>query len=415
LALADLSRRYESVERSEHRHPRAVRGQRQRSPERRIRLRKLNRKLTIEEKIGKGLNRKEVATMMDDITRRGFVGGGIGLAALAAMAGLRPGVSSAEALANLAIIPDDLPATKYKAATVEVGAASTWVSHGIDTSIMFGQLLGVEVQAFDGQFDAANQLNALQTISTEDDWSFVALHPAASDALKDGTDAIIAKGVPLVVMDTRVIQDPDAFSQYGHLTFLEPNNIYMGETSTTELFKAMGGKGQVIHTQGALAHTGAQGRAQGFHNVLANYPDIEVVDESPGDWKGPQVASLWQDLLQRFPDVTGGFFHSDDMALAAAEVIDGAGKKGTIKITGVDGLRNACEAILADTLTATVINPSGRIHGGAIWAGYLKVSGTDKYKKDITPDIPKFIRADAGPITKDNAPGYAWLGDNLLY
>src|SRR3954447_10385786 len=127
-------------------------------------MRTLNRRLTIAEKIGKGLDRKDVATMTDSITRRGFVGGGIALGALAAMAGLRPGVSSAEALANLAIIPDDLPATKYKAATVEVGAASTWVSHGIDTSIMFGQLLGVEVQAFDGQFDAANQLNALQTI-----------------------------------------------------------------------------------------------------------------------------------------------------------------------------------------------------------------------------------------------------------
>jgi len=375
---------------------------------------KLNRRLTIAEKIGKGLDRKEVGIISESISRRGFVGGGMALGALAAAAGLRPGVTSAEALTNLGIIPDDLPAKKYKAATVEVGAASTWVSHGIETSILFGQLLGVDVQAFDGQFDPANQLTALQTIATED-WSFVQLHPAASDALKDGTDAIIAKGVPLVVMDTRVIQDPEEFANYGHLTFLEPNNIYMGETSTTELFKAMGGKGEVIHTQGALAHTGAQGRAQGFHNVLANYPDIKVVDETPGNWKGPEVSSLWQDLLQRFPNVTGGFFHSDDMALAAAEVVESAGQKGVIFITGGDGLRNACEAILADTLTATVINPSGRIHGGAIWAGYLQVSGTDKYKKDITPGIPKFIRADAGPITKDIAPGYAWLGDNLLY
>jgi hypothetical protein len=61
-----------------------------------------------------------------------------------------------------------------------------------------------------------------------------------------------------------------------------------------------------------------------------------------------------------------------------------------------------------------VINPSGRIHGGAIWAGYLNVSGTDKYKKDYG-DFPHFIRTDGGPITKDNAPGYIWLGDNLLY
>jgi len=29
--------------------------------------------------------------------------------------------------------------------------------------------------------------------------------------------------------------------------------------------------------------------------------------------------------------------------------------------------------------------------------------------------MPKFIRADGGPIVIDNAPGYIWLGDNLQY
>jgi ribose transport system substrate-binding protein len=321
-------------------------------------------------------------------------------------------VSSAAALSNLGIIPDDLPAVKYRAATVEVGAASTWVSHGIDTSIFFGKLLGTEVKPYDGQFLAENQLQALQTISAEK-WDWVQLHPAASDALVAGTDAIIANGTPLVVMDTRVIQDPEANAAYGHLTFLEPDNIYMGSTVANELFKAIGGEGEVIHTQGALGHTGAQGRAEGFKQTLANYPGITVVDETPGNWDAATVASLWQDLLQRFPNVKGGFFHSDDMALAARSVVEAAGLQDQVKIVGVDGLRNVCEAILADKMVASVINPSGRIHGGAIWAGYLKVSGTDMYQGE--QPMPKFIRTDGGPITKDNALGYTWLGDNLQY
>jgi ribose transport system substrate-binding protein len=363
--------------------------------------------------LGKGLNRKEVGRMMDGITRRGLVGGGMGLAGLAAFAGLRPGMTAAEAISNLGIIPDDLPAKKYKALTVEVGAASTWVSHGMETSKFFGDLLGVEVTSIDGEFQVEKQLQALQTASAED-WDFVALHPAASDALIDGTDAILAKGTPLIVMDTRVIQDKDAFAAYGHLTFLEPDNVYMGETVAKKLFDGIGGEGEVIHTQGQLAHTGAQGRAQGFHYILAQYPNIKVVDETPGDWQVAQVATLWQDFLQRFPNVKGGFFHSDDMALAARAVVEAAGMQDQVKIVGVDGLRNVCEAILADKMLASVINPSGRIHGGAIWAGYLKLSGTDKYKKDYG-DFPKFIRTDGGPITKDNAAGYIWLGDNLQY
>ena len=144
--------------------------------------------------------------------------------------------------------------------------------------------MGVEVTSFDGEFSVEKQLQDLQTISSQE-FDFVAVHPAASDALVDAANQIIAKGVPLIDMDTRLVQDPDEFAEFGHLTYLEPDNIYMGSTVANELFKAMGGEGEVIHTQGQLAHTGAQGRAEGFNQTLANYPNIKVVDETPGDWQ----------------------------------------------------------------------------------------------------------------------------------
>ena len=356
------------------------------------------------------MSRKEHRAALHTISRRGFVGGGAAIAAMVAAAGLAPGVTHTEALANLNVLPEDLPSKQYKAATVEVGAASTWVSHGIETSKFVGSLLGVEVEAFDGQFDPGKQLEALLSIA-EGEWDFVALHPASSDALLDGTDAVIGKGIPLVVMDTRVVQDPAKNMEYGFLTFIEPDNIYMGSTVAEELFKAIDYKGEVIHTRGQLGHTGSQGRYDGFQQVVSKYPDIKVVDETPGEWQAEVVSSLWQDLLQRYPNVVGGFFHSDDMALAAAPIIEGAGMQDQVKIVGVDGQKNACEAILDGRLTASVINPSGRIHGGSVWAGYLNASGTDQAKGGL----PKFIRADGGPITIDNAEGYIWLHDNYQY
>lgn len=355
-------------------------------------------------------NRKEVRRLVDGITRRGLLGGFAGVSALAAAGGLRQGVSAKEALHNIGILPDDLPEKKFRAATVEVLGASTWVSHGMETAKFFGDLLGVDVQSFDGEGQPELQLQALQNIANED-WDFVAVHPSSSDALIDGANAIVEKGVPLIIMDTRLLQDPEEFANYGHLTYLEPDNIYMGSAVATELFKAIGGEGEVIHTQGALGHTGAQGRAMGFEQTVANYPGITVVDDTPGNWLAAEVADLWQDLLQRYPNVKGGFFHNDDMALAARAVIESAGKGDQVKVVGVDGLKNACEAILDDKMTASVINPSGRIHGGAIWAGYLTLSGTD----NASGGVPKFIRTDGGPITKDNAAGYIWLHDNYQY
>ena len=360
-----------------------------------------------------GPSRRDARDLAAHLSRRGFVGGFAAAAALATATGVGRTRSASAAISSLGLLPEDLPEKTMKAAFSEVGAGSTWVAHGIETSAFFGDLLGIEVTSFDGEFSVEKQLQDMETIASQE-WDFVAVHPSASDALIDPATEIIGKGIPLVVMDTRLIQDPEEFAAFGHLTFLEPDNIYMGETVAKQLFDALGGEGQVIHTQGQLAHTGAQGRAQGFENMLAQYPNIEVVDNTPADWKVELAASNWQDLLQRYPDVRGGFFHSDDMALAAQSVVEAAGLQDQIKLVGVDGLRNAAEAIMQDKLLASVINPSGRIHGGAVWAGFLKVSGTDKYLKDFS-DFPKFIRTDGGPITKDNAEGYLWLGDNLLY
>ena len=71
------------------------------------------------------MSRKEHRKILDTVSRRGFIGGGAILGAMAAAGGLRPGVTAAEALTNLHILPEDLPATSMRAATVEVGAAST--------------------------------------------------------------------------------------------------------------------------------------------------------------------------------------------------------------------------------------------------------------------------------------------------
>ena len=359
-----------------------------------------------------GLELELIGDRMKKSVRRrdAFKGSAAMLGALAMATGIGRGVTPAAAISSLGLLPEDLPEVKFRAATSEVGAGSTWVAHGIDTAAFFGKLLGVEVTSYDGEFSIEKQLQDLQTIATTG-YDYVAVHPSASDALVDAANQIIDSGVPLVIMDTRLVQDPAAFAEYPYLTYFEPDNIYMGSTVAEQLFNAMGGEGEVIHTQGALAHTGAQGRAEGFRQTLEKYPNITVVDETPGDWEIDQVASLWQDLLQRYPSVKGGFFHSDDMALAAASVIEAAGLQEQINIVGVDGLKNASEAILDGRLLASVINPSGRIHGGAIWAGYLTVSETDNSPEGM----PRFIRTDGGPITRDNAAGYIWLHDNFQY
>ena len=70
-------------------------------------------------------------------------------------------------------------------------------------------------------------------------------------------------GIPVIDMDTLIAP----LDQINVHTFLAPDNEFMGASVTQALCNAIGGKGKVIMTQGALGHTGAQGRAKGFNSV----------------------------------------------------------------------------------------------------------------------------------------------------
>ncbi|MEZ4660642.1 MAG: hypothetical protein R2911_24060 [Caldilineaceae bacterium] len=64
-----------------------------------------------------------------------------------------------------------------------------------------------------------------------------------------------------------------------------------------------------------------------------------------------------------------GFFHNDDMALAAYNVIRNAGREGDIILGGVDAMPPALDAVLDGRLLTSVRNPSCRIHWEALVIG----------------------------------------------
>jgi ribose transport system substrate-binding protein len=180
---------------------------------------------------------------------------------------------------------------------------------------------------------------------------------------------------------------------------------------TEALVQQIGGQGGVIMTGGAVGHTGAQGRAAGFKQVIEKYPDITVLAEDPADWDVNKVAKLWEDYLVRFPSgqISGAMFHNDDMALAAYNVIRNAGRDKEIPLVGVDAMPEALNAVADGRLLASVRNPSGRIHWGALVIGAMVASGQVQGDQ-----VPKYILTDGPVVTPKNAPGQLFMQSQFL-
>ena len=106
---------------------------------------------------------------------------------------------------------------------------------------------------------------------------------------------------------------------------------------------------------------------------MKQYPGIEVLDTQPADWDVTKAARLWETYLTKYPQIDAAFFHNDDMALAAYNVMK-ARNRTNILIGGVDAMPPAIQAVSEGRMFATVRNPSCRIHGGAIVAGVAAVT-----------------------------------------
>jgi ribose transport system substrate-binding protein len=318
-----------------------------------------------------------------------------------AAAALLGGLGISPAMAAAATGRSEKP---LKAAFSNAGLQATWCAQGKQAAEFWGKLYNVEVTWFDGELDAVKQRAAIDNMASQK-WDFVAIQAFGIGTLTQPVQKMIDAGIPVIDMDT-LIAPLDKINIH---SFLAPDNEFMGSSVTQALIDAIGGKGNIIMTQGALGHTGAQGRARGFHSIVKKYPNVKVLEEQPADWDVTKVARLWETYLTKYPKIDAAYFHNDDMALAAYNVMK-AHKRTDIKIGGCDAMPPALAAVLDGRMTATVRNPSCRIHGGAIVAGVAAVAG----EKTGEGGIPKNVVADGPVVTKANAAGMQWMEDHFL-
>jgi ribose transport system substrate-binding protein len=291
-----------------------------------------------------------------------------------------------------------------RAAFSNIGLQVSWCAQGKAAAEFWGKLFSVDVTWFDPGLSATQQLAAAEEIASGD-WDFVAIQAVEINTLSAPVTRMIDAGIPVIDMDTLIAP----LDQIGVHTFLAPDNEFMGAAVTQALVDAIGGTGTIIMTQGALGHSGAQGRTRGFESVIARSPNIQVLATEPADWDPAKTRQLWESYLDKFPQIGAAFFHNDDMALAALEVIRAKNRTG-ILIGGIDAMPPAIRAVLDGSMHATVRNSSCRIHGGAIVAG--AEAALAPKKAPAAP--PKQVVIDGPIVTRANAPGLLWMEDHFL-
>ena len=144
-----------------------------------------------------------------------------------------------------------------KAAFSNAGLQSTWCAQGKQAAEYWGKLFNVDVTWFDGQLDAVKQRAAIDNMASQK-WDFVAIQAFGIGTLNAPVNKMIDAGIPVIDMDT-LIAPLDTIKV---LSLLAPDNDLWARPSPRRWSTPSTAKATIVMTQGALGHTGAQGRAR---------------------------------------------------------------------------------------------------------------------------------------------------------
>jgi len=259
---------------------------------------------------------------------------------------------------------------------------------------------GADLILLDANNDAQKQLSQVENLIAQK-VDVIVVAAVDTDAIVPAIGMAKAAGIPLTAVNMLMNTKEDYY-------YVGPNDVEAGELEAEYLFKLLDGKGNIVILEGPIGTSAQLQRMEGNRNMLAKYPDIKLLANQPANWNREQALTLTENWLQAFPGQIDGIIgHNDEMALGAIMALEAKGLKDKIPVVGVDAIKDACEAIMAGRMEATVFQD-------AYYEGYHGVIYALDVLAGNLPSVMKYyIKMDL--ITKENSEKTAEELYNKIY
>jgi len=209
--------------------------------------------------------------------------------------------------------------------------------------------LGVELEFAYADNSAENQSNQINTFITTG-VDLILASPVDAAALTPAYQQARSADIPIISVANKVADDADEDAYVG------PDLVDQSARTLQRVVDGMGGEGKLLLLSGPPQITFVQLQQQGWEQVLADNPGIEVVDTAVvPDLSTAGAVDATTAALSANPGVTGILASIDDMALGAIQAADAAGiAPEDVFVAGWDGGPAAVEAIKAGTYDLTL-------------------------------------------------------------
>ncbi len=213
---------------------------------------------------------------------------------------------------------------------------------------------GWTYEIFDSKQDATTQIDQVKSIIAQ---GFDAMTIQAVDnaALAPIVGEAADKGV--IVVDHYGFADELGISDkiYKVLFGQKESGIMQAE----KYIELCGDSGKVAIIAGLTGADNAMQRTAGFEEVLAKYPNIEVVATEYCDWDTAKAQTAAENILTAHPDLKAFLVQDDGMSKGVWNAIEAASLQGKCVIASQGFYDYSIEYLKADKFLFTITYPAG--------------------------------------------------------
>lgn len=220
---------------------------------------------------------------------------------------------------------------------------------------------GLEIVVVDAQDDSSKQVNDIEDL-IQQNIDILLVNPTDDEAVVAGIQAANDAGIPVVTVD-RSSADGEV------VTHIASDNIAGGEMAGEYIVELLGEDGgNVVELEGIPGVLATRERGEGFHNVVDDMDNINVVASQTANFDRTEGLSVMENILQGHSDIVAVFAHNDEMALGAIEALEAQGLIDDVIVVGFDATDDAQVAVEEGRMAATVAQQPKLISEKAIEA-----------------------------------------------
>jgi inositol transport system substrate-binding protein len=234
---------------------------------------------------------------------------------------------------------------------------------------------GVKLQFEDAQGNIGKQFSQIQTFVAQKVDAIV-VNPVDSSATTKMTKLIRGAGIPLVYVNR---QPFEPLKPGEPVVYVGSDENVPGKLQGEEIARLLNNKGNVIIMMGDLATLSAILRTEGVEKVVAQHPEMKIVQKQTANWRRNEAVDLMNESLVAGTKIDAVAANNDEMAIGAIIALQQAGKDPKkIVIGGVDATRDALAEMEKGNLAVTVFQDA-RGQGKAVVDSAVKLIKGEKF------------------------------------